>query len=127
MITVAPLLEVAPGGRFKLHTAMVYRWLRKDVHVTIPAGTFTDFASIPRLFRWLIPVNGRHRLPAILHDYLYGSGGELPCGVQYTREEADQEFYTAMRHQGVRRLKALVMYRAVRVFGGLFWRENSDK
>jgi hypothetical protein len=41
-----------------------------DEIVTIPAGYKTDFASIPRPFRWLLPSTGKVARPALLHDWL---------------------------------------------------------
>ena len=39
--------------------------------IIVPAGFFTDLASVPRLFRWLVPVaNAKNRKAAIVHDYL---------------------------------------------------------
>lgn len=127
------------GGVFELTTPMRYLWQRKECVIEIPAGTRTDFASIPRMARPLIPVNGAHRLAAILHDYLYYCAGSVTAlatvdnstgditqpnrvtFLEYTRKEADQEFKLAMRVEGVGTVKAAAMYRAVRIGGWVFF------
>jgi len=86
----------------------------------IPAGTHTDFASIPASARTFININGRHRLPAVLHDYLYAQGGRIG-DFEYTRKDADELFRDAMKDYGVSLVRRGAMYRAVRMFGGLHW------
>ena len=78
--------------------------------ITIPKGFKTDFASVPRFLWNLIPPFGRYGIPAIVHDYLYYSC-ELP------KKEADEIFYRLMLERGVPKLKAYLMYIAVRLFG----------
>lgn len=38
--------------------------------ITVEAGYITDFASIPRIAMWLIPIAGRSAKAALLHDWL---------------------------------------------------------
>lgn len=38
--------------------------------ITIPAGTRTDLASVPRLFWWFLAPFGAHESAAVLHDAL---------------------------------------------------------
>lgn len=42
--------------------------------ITVPSKFKTDFASVPRLFRWLIPPMGRYSWAAVVHDYLLING-----------------------------------------------------
>lgn len=78
--------------------------------ITVPAGTVTDFASIPAALRWRFNVNGKCRRAAVLHDYLYG--------IEFaTRECCDRIFYAAMLDCGVWWWNARVMYWGVRAFG----------
>jgi len=81
----------------------------------VPAGFRTDFASIPRVFRSVVPVLGRQNKPSVLHDYLYKNRLR-------TRRWADRVFLYAMAHTGVRWLKRWAMYAAVRIGGGRVWR-----
>lgn len=49
---------------------------RYQVAVVVPRWFITDLSSIPRPVRPLIPVNGNHRIPSILHDLGYAFGNE---------------------------------------------------
>ena len=72
-------------------------------------GVRTDFASIPRGLRWLIPRIGLHGKAAVLHDYL--------CEYKVIpRKEADKIFLEAMESLGVGWLKRYTMYRAVAAY-----------
>lgn len=97
-ILEAPLHYVTPAG----------------ADITVPPGFVTDLASIPRLLYVLIPVNGRHRAAAILHDWLYEM---QPC----ERAEADRLFLSAMADSGVRWTQRWAMYLGVRVGGWIVW------
>ena len=78
----------------------------------VPAGTETDFASVPRVFVWLLPRYGKYTQAAILHDYLWRVA--VPEG-QLTLPEADGIFRRAMRELGVPFLRRWMMWSAVRV------------
>ncbi len=67
------IVEVLPSGkRFRLHHEFTYlwQWGLRSVRITVPAGAVTDFASIPRFARMLIPKLGRYNKAAVIHDYL---------------------------------------------------------
>ena len=132
------------AGRWRLVDSMRYGWVAKNCVVEVPAATETDLASIPVPFRNIFSINGRHRLPAVLHDYLYSKAGCIeithsysvvegdveklhPGVIEYSRKEADQVFYKAMREEGVGPIKAAMMYRAVRIFGGLHIKRSGGK
>jgi hypothetical protein len=78
--------------------------------VTAPLGYVTDFATVPRLLRWLVPVDGKHRLAALVHDVCYDYN-LMP------RKEADRLFLKIMLQDGVRPITAYAMYGVVRIFG----------
>jgi hypothetical protein len=84
----------------------------------VPAGFVTDFASIPRRIRGIIPKLGPHLCPAIVHDYLYW---EKAC----TRPDADRIFLYMMEEMGVPWATRRFMYHAVRGFGRSGWEKNS--
>lgn len=144
-IVQAPTFKVErEKNRFSLHSRMRYGWPAKNCVVEIPAGFVTDFASIPVPLRNLFSINGRHRLPAVLHDYLYNEAGKikkeesysvvegpvplaLTRSVTYTREDADLAFLMAMKHEGVSTFKAHLMYHAVRMFGGVHLKRTGGK
>ena len=84
--------------------------------IEMPAGFVTDLASIPRSFMWLIPVNGKHRSAAIVHDYLYVTKPDW-CD----RAMADGIFLEAVEVLGETKWRRRAMYAAVHVGGWLYW------
>ncbi|MFN4297608.1 MAG: DUF1353 domain-containing protein [Brevundimonas sp.] len=79
--------------------------------IWVPAGYVTDFASIPRVGRWLIPPFGRHAIAAVVHDWLYS------VGEPGQRDAADDIFNEALTELGVDPARRGVMHAAVRGFG----------
>lgn len=93
--------------------------------VTVPAGTTTDGASIPR-FLWRVcghPLEAPRVYAATLHDWLYG-GGMRAAGV--TREQADRCYYALLRHFGISAWRSKIEYCALRLFGGSHWKESGE-
>jgi len=112
-----PPLKIGGDREFILDGNMTYVTRAGEV-ITVPKGFITDLASIPRLFQWLIPVNGLHRCAAIVHDYLFVIQDR-------PREDADRIFLEAMEDCGVRWTQRQVMYRAVRAGGWLTWAKGA--
>lgn len=79
--------------------------------IWVPAGYVTDFASIPRVGRWLIPPFGRHAIAAVVHDWLYS------IGEPGRRGEADDIFRDALQELGVGVARRNIMHGAVTAFG----------
>jgi hypothetical protein len=79
--------------------------------VEIPIDFVTDLASIPRLLRSIIDVNGKHRKDAVLHDFLYSKAPAL------SRAFCDREFLLSMAESGVRWTQRQAMHKGVRVGG----------
>lgn len=94
--------------------------------LTLPIGTKTDFASVPKLFWNILPPFGPYGKPAVVHDFLYRNGGNAnvaedgqPVRLRhFTRAECDQVFLDAMACIGVSWITRHFMYRMVRLFGG---------
>jgi hypothetical protein len=78
--------------------------------IVVPEGYRTDLASIPRIFQTIIQVNGRHRRPAVIHDYLCDNKKELGMPQGF----ADKIFREAMKVVDVDFVESAVMYRMVR-------------
>lgn len=78
--------------------------------ITVPAGTVTDLASVPRVLWAVFPPHGRWAKAAIIHDYLYGHGIR-------DKTFADRTFLEAMVVLGVPQWQRRLMYHAVRLFG----------
>ena len=91
-------------------TISVLDYIAKDGEpFRVPIGVNTDFASIPKAFRIIIPRVGRHGKAAVLHDWL--------CEFKIIpREQADKIFLEAMESLGVGRIKRRTMYTAVAAY-----------
>ena len=76
-----------------------------------PAGTPTDFASIPDQLRWFVPKYGRYNRAAVLHDWL----STRAAAGDFKRADADGIFRRSMRELGVGFLRRWVMWAAVRL------------
>jgi hypothetical protein len=77
--------------------------------ITVPCGTITDGASVPRIFWSLLPPIGRYFRAAVVHDYLYHTK-------QFDRKTSDLIFYDLMIKNNTYFWKAKLMYIAVRIF-----------
>jgi Protein of unknown function (DUF1353) len=76
----------------------------------VPAGFETDFASVPRVFVWLLPRYGKYTKAAILHDWLCA---RVRAGT-FDRADADGLFRRSMRELGVPFVRRWLMWAAVR-------------
>lgn len=81
---------------------------------TVPAHFVTDFASVPRVFVWLLPRYGRWTQAAVLHDYLW----HLAREGKMSKFDADGIFNRALRELGVPYLRRWIMWTAVRWASG---------
>ena len=80
---------------------------------TVPQDYVTDFASVPKLFRWLVPKYGRYNKATALHDWFCSS--EVSEG-RITRRDADGIFRRTMRELRVGFLQRWIMWAAVRLW-----------
>ena len=120
--TPAPAADAAgfaPGTRVVVEQVDAVNWRvlepityrgQRDVW-TVPAGAGTDFASVPRVFVWLVPSYGKYTAAAILHDHLWRE--VVPAGT-LSRLDADGLFRQAMRQLGVPFAQRWLMWAAVR-------------
>jgi hypothetical protein len=75
----------------------------------VPAGSYTDFASIPRGLWSLFPKDD-YAQAAVIHDWAYQTKA-------LTRATADAVFKEGLAVLGAPRWKQWVLYLAVRAFG----------
>jgi hypothetical protein len=121
-----PSLQEAPdnpdykslGDIWILQTPVRYRVGATNDQIIVPAGFVTDRASIPYLVQWLIPKDGRHSVPAIIHDYLYWTG---TC----TQRQADRLLMHAMADSRAPSWQRRMIYKAVDLFGGSAYSQNA--
>ena len=115
---------------------LVRDWTVRDVcgyRFTVPAGSTTDGASIPR-FMWRVcgsPWDVPREYAALLHDWLYDAkdgdpdkDGAWPCDV--SRKDADEIYYSLLRHFGIPAWKAKLEYWAIRLFGRSHYKGELD-
>lgn len=93
-------------------------WTPRAGLVPVPTGFKTDLASIPQLFWNILPPFGKYTEAAVIHDYLY----RTHIG---TRKVADQTLLAGMKVCHVPRWQRVVIYLAVRWFGGMAWRDDA--
>ncbi len=95
-------------------------YLGSGWQIRVPAGFSTDGASVPRIFWALISQWEKHGKAAVLHDYLYNE-------TNHSRLICDAVFLEAMLVLKVNRLKASIIFLAVRLFGGKeYQKTNAD-
>ena len=106
-------------SQFRITKAFFVRW--REHTVEVESRFLTDLASIPRVFRSLIPQIGHHLQPAVAHDWVYQHHGGL------TRLEADDMLMDGMVTVGVSWWRRHAMYRFVRVGGSGYWNEGNGE
>jgi len=79
----------------------------------VPAGFWTDFASVPRVFWGLISPYDLGVGP-IPHDFGYFTGHQ-------NREYWDDVFLAAMQQDAIKTWRAIAAHKAVRYFGWAVW------
>jgi len=88
--------------------------------INVKIGTYTDFASIPRLLWSVLPRWGKYGHAAVIHDWLYWD--QSRC-----RVDADKILLEGMEVLDVPGWQRHAIYYAVRWFGWLAWRNNRRK
>jgi hypothetical protein len=121
------------GGRslWALTKALTYTPSNGSDRITVPEGFVTDLASIPRPVWDLLPPDGPWTKAAVIHDFLYYTGGTGVWGAKhiktitrerpYSRAEADWILRDAMQDRGVDVVSRNIIYLAVRIGGGGGW------
>tara|TARA_R110001599_G_scaffold348707_1_gene576219 strand:- start:4672 stop:5082 length:411 start_codon:yes stop_codon:yes gene_type:complete len=84
----------------------------------VTSGFITDGASVPRLLWPLFPPYGKLFPAAIIHDWNYYKQ-------VITRKQADSQFKSNMKHCGMSWITRTIIYRSVRLFGGIAWHRNT--
>ena len=129
----APIIRLPIITLGETDAVLMEDWHINDVcgfRFTVPSGTSTDGASIPR-FLWRLcghPLQAPRVYAALLHDWLYEGAdpkkwtdGTLPSEV--TRKEADACYMALSRHFGIPWWKANIEYYALRWFGASHYKE----
>jgi hypothetical protein len=112
------VLEELDGSFWRLQNDFSYE--NDNVKITVKSGFITDGASIPR-WLWSIvgnPLESDLLKPAIIHDGLYAI-------MKLTRLESDKLLKEMLLFNGTAKIKAFLVYYAVRLFGGSHWDKNT--
>lgn len=87
--------------------------------IIVPKDFLSDGVSSPWWARWIFPRYGRTLPAALVHDYCYG--GNLP------RKRADQLFLKNLKRLRISKLRAQLMYLAVRIGGKSHYERRQDE
>lgn len=86
--------------------------------IEVEEGFVFDFASIPRIARWLYqPATGRHRASACVHDWIYETA-------KFPRTDCDEIFRILNELDGVHFISNQLMFSAVRSGGWMVWNKR---
>lgn len=105
-------VRLHPGKPVMWEVLTVIRYLSPHFGraFTVPVGTFTDFASVPRLFLAYALVGNTAHIAALFHDKQYQDG-------VLSREDADTLFEEIMDFTGEPKWRSALMWAGVREFG----------
>ena len=99
--SLSPLVPVPLGAGMWVSLTTIKIYSERVGTFVIPPWVPNNLASIPKIARSIIDVNGPHRIAAIVHDYLYLTKGQVqrPSGevATLTRKQCDELFYDIMR------------------------------
>ena len=90
--------------------------------IEVPKGFISDYASVPRMFQWIVPRFGKYNAAAVVHDWLF-EHGKIE-GSKIGRSLTDRIFLAIMKKSKCRRWRRKLMYRMVRMFGYSLWKKN---
>lgn len=110
--------EYNPYGR-QYKTLRDYKFFLRTREVTIPTGYMWDG---PTAVPYVGTINSGWLEPSLRHDYLYEEQGRVE-GVEYTREEVDELFFSDLRQNGVSIIYIWIMKY---LLGGVFQKVWDD-
>ncbi len=135
-----PDIRPTTGRWYALQDDFALTWLEDGAFfsLTVPKGFRSDGASVPRLLWSVIGLtpDGPIRAGALLHDFIYRYGGEMPAGSfrvyvrgewaasaqPITRRRADWILRHFAQAAGISPRRALLVWTGVRVGGWWSWK-----
>jgi Protein of unknown function (DUF1353) len=107
------------GENWRIAREYVYRGPQT---VIVPVGFITDFASIPKVLRNILPATGPYGPAAVLHDYMYRTGLWHPGGPKCELRDANGILRLAMIDlQAVPKWQRIAVDAGVAVGGWKTW------
>lgn len=126
--TSEPKFTLMPDGEFfRVDEAFEYRLgsLESNQFIYIEAGFLTDFASIPKFIRPLLPSWAKNNKPAVLHDKMYRE--QKIMGEPISRKTAEDIWLEAMlvdfRSHKTGGFIAYLEYTVLRFIGWKAWND----
>lgn len=116
---LSPIIRIIDDTYWEVMEDFSYT-LNNKFTITVPKGFKTNLASSPRPLWFAISPSGKHNAAAVVHDWLYSEYNDT--GINRTL--ADKIFYRIMLECGVNKIKAKLMYYAVRNFGSVCWQHK---
>jgi len=95
---------------------------RYQILIKIPQWFITDFASIPRIARFLFTGHGKTRYPSLPHDLIYAFAQSGL--INLTRKEADLILLDMCFAREMGRWATIAVYSAVRAGGLGSWKKD---
>lgn len=96
--------------------------------IRVPAGFECDGQSYPRLLQFIDTPQGHGAKAGVVHDHLYWLNGRPASnGKCYSRKDADNIYYDALKASGLNPLSCAVRYRALRMFGWAAWNTHARR
>lgn len=83
--------------------------------IKVPVGFITNFASVPRIFWFIISPIDEHGKAAVIHDFCYY------IGYNASKKRCDDIFREALQVLKCSKWKIFFMYWSVRIFGYNTW------
>lgn len=128
-VTLDPFadLRTMPGEQRLFKLLAPFHASKDGKPFVIPAGFFTDLASIPNAAEWFIQNDAPTILRGALgHDFFYQYAGHPPgCPFSVTRAEADEFLREAMAVCGASWSQRWTVWGAVRVGGFNAWKPHA--
>lgn len=111
-------LEHVDGNNWIVCAPLIYQSKLLNGIVVVPTGSDTDLASIPWIFRLILPKSGKYNPDAVLHDSGYRGNLEnrMRVKINLIKELCDKLFLEAMEVSGVGEKTRNIMYKAVDIF-----------
>lgn len=97
---------------------------KKSYDIIIPNNYMYDGASVPKLFRNIVNIDGKKRVAVLLHDWIYANNGAVGK-YKLTRKQADILLYELLKECGAE--KPWLTYKAVRMNILTTWGKNEPK
>jgi hypothetical protein len=118
---VIPVMPAMKDWRLQVNVHYSGMIKGKAIHVEVPMGFITDFASIPLLLQPIVgKPTGRHGVAAVVHDYGYAHN-------RYDQETWDMIMLDIMKLSGVGWLRRNTIYYGLRVGGFVAWNKYRRK